>query len=595
MRQLFLSLVAVAVALSSLGCQPEQGTSTTPTTSGGITFINGAAKLKGQVLGPAGLVANNSAGLVANNSAGYQTQAFAQSALQYALLYLTSPDERFYLDDKGQAISAMTDAEGRYQFALAPVDHPVVVTAVLAQNRRMVGYIKPQAGDNALDINVATTLVTEFLRKKAREKGGLATMGSFDLSKLPQLVALTQAMLDAGGLAIDPEQDLNVNQIPTLVGRYVGAMASHSDPALKQAWESVLGEAIVAVSTVTGTGIPSSHQPFALASDIRSSVTPPGAIYVSSSTATETRIDWLKPDGSTASIAVGARSATFKDQYGGVELYKVRALAVDPDGKLYYADMDRTGTTEPRRFIYRIDPAVGGAPELLDLKGNELNKVSALTFDPQGNLFLTDSASNSIYQIPQASLAAHAAITPVRWAGAGGAVAFSGDDGPALAAKFSNPVDATYHDGALYVVDHGNNRIRRVAINSDGSAGNVTTVAGCGPDPLNGTVIAGSFAGDGGPATQAKLYFPKKVLFDADGRMIIGDGDNHRIRVVSNGIIKTLAGKEPGSQDEAASEGEAKDVVLGQIESMTWDRNGNLLLTDFKAVRRVVLRGGSND
>ena len=64
-------------------------------------------------------------------------------------------------------------------------------------------------------------------------------------------------------------------------------------------------------------------------------------------------------------------------------------------------------------------------------------------------------------------------------------------------------------DGSLYIADLLNNRIRRVAPD-----GIITTVAGNGED---------YFGGDGGPATQAKLFRPKGVAVGPDGSLYIAD------------------------------------------------------------------------
>ena len=68
----------------------------------------------------------------------------------------------------------------------------------------------------------------------------------------------------------------------------------------------------------------------------------------------------------------------------------------------------------------------------------------------------------------------------------------------------------------------------------------ITTVAG------NGT---GTYAGDGGAATNASLNTPFSVAFDASGGLYIADTINNRVRKVdTSGVITTVAGngiKEP--------------------------------------------------
>src|SRR5687767_14861279 len=81
-----------------------------------------------------------------------------------------------------------------------------------------------------------------------------------------------------------------------------------------------------------------------------------------------------------------------------------------------------------------------------------------------------------------------------------GTKGFSGDGGPAAQARINNPFGiARGPDGALYVCDMDNHRLRRIASN-----GTISTVAGTGER---------GWSGDGGPALQAKLNEPYEVRF----------------------------------------------------------------------------------
>ncbi|MFN8441614.1 MAG: RHS repeat-associated core domain-containing protein [Caldilineaceae bacterium] len=115
-----------------------------------------------------------------------------------------------------------------------------------------------------------------------------------------------------------------------------------------------------------------------------------------------------------------------------------------------------------------------------------------------------------------------------------------GDGGPATQASLNQAIGlALGSDGSLYIVEIGANRVRRVTPD-----GIITTVAGTGegcPFPYNTC-----FAGDGGPATQARLAGPSDVALGPDGSLYIADGLNNRIRRVDgSGIIHTVAGGGP--------------------------------------------------
>ena len=143
---------------------------------------------------------------------------------------------------------------------------------------------------------------------------------------------------------------------------------------------------------------------------------------------------------------------------------------------------------------------------------------------------------------------------------------FSGDGGPANQALLSSPfavaVDST---GNVYIVDNGNQRIRKV------TNGTINTVAGNG---------IGGFGGDGGPATSGELANPSSVVVDSSGNYYIADTFNSLIRkVTSSGTITTYAGNinsGPGYVD-------ATVATLGQLafpSAVALDAAGNLYICE---------------
>ena len=112
---------------------------------------------------------------------------------------------------------------------------------------------------------------------------------------------------------------------------------------------------------------------------------------------------------------------------------------------------------------------------------------------------------------------------------------FAGDGGPATAANVDAQEVAATAEGAVLIVDASHHRIRRV-----GPDGMISTVAGSGPAEDN---KPGAFAGDGGPATQARLNFPSDVTSTTEGGFLIAEEIGDRIRrVAPDGTITTVAG-----------------------------------------------------
>jgi DNA-binding beta-propeller fold protein YncE len=155
-----------------------------------------------------------------------------------------------------------------------------------------------------------------------------------------------------------------------------------------------------------------------------------------------------------------------------------------------------------------------------------LNGPFDVGFDPNGNLYFSDTFNHSIRRVD----ARTGVITTCAGCGEPG---YSGDGGPAVRARFNEPYGiAVDNAGNVYVADRHNHCVRRV----DGSSGIVTTFAGNG---------SSGFGGDDGPASRAGLVEPNGLAFDPEqGRLFIADVADHRVRVVNlaSGTIRTFAG-----------------------------------------------------
>lgn len=175
-----------------------------------------------------------------------------------------------------------------------------------------------------------------------------------------------------------------------------------------------------------------------------------------------------------------------------------------------------------------------------------LGGPDAVAVGPDGTLYVSDGARHIRTVSPDGT------ITTIAGAGTSG---FAGDGGPALEAQFAT-ADSFWGsggmtvaaDGTVYVADRGNHRIRTIA-----PGGTVNTVAGSGPsvvDAGDSTGMNGTFGGDGGPATAARLNNPSDVALGPDGTLYIADSYNYRIRAVApDGVISTYAGvANPGDE-----------------------------------------------
>ncbi len=191
----------------------------------------------------------------------------------------------------------------------------------------------------------------------------------------------------------------------------------------------------------------------------------------------------------------------------------------------------------------------------------DLNAPSASLLDSTGNLYILDSGNNVVRKVA----ASTGVISTIVGNGTSG---YSGDGGPAISAQLSYPAGmALDGQGNLYIADSGNNVVREVAA----ATGVITTVAG------NGT---GGYTGDNGPATSAELNYPASVALDRFGNLYIADAYNQVIRKVtaSSGTISTAAGN--GQWGYSGDGGAATAAELRDPYGVALDSVGNLYIAD---------------
>lgn len=154
-----------------------------------------------------------------------------------------------------------------------------------------------------------------------------------------------------------------------------------------------------------------------------------------------------------------------------------------------------------------------------------------------------------------------------------------GDGGPALNATFSTPTQvAVDRHGNLYIAGYGNSRIRKID-----RQGIITAFAGTG-EP--------GFAGDGGPALQAKINFPHAITVTDNGTVYFTDTKNHRVRKITpDGIITTIAGN--GQAGFSGDGGLALQASLNQPEGIAVDKRGNVFIAEFNnhIIRKITPAG----
>ena len=332
------------------------------------------------------------------------------------------------------------------------------------------------------------------------------------------------------------------------------------------------------------------------------------------------RIRRVDPSGTISTIA-GTRQRRFSGDNGAATQARLHApfgLATDNAGNLFIADylnhrirrVDPTGTISTIAGTGERGHSGDGGPAV----AARLNFPDGLAVDSAGNLFIADSGNHSIRRVGPLGT-----ITTIAGTGAWG---FGGDNGPATQARLHAPSGlATDNTGNLFIADSGNDRIRRVD-----PSGTITTVAGTGETGFSGdggpavaarlnnptgiavdsasnlfiadswnsrirrvdpsgtiTTVAGTgkvgFSGDGGPAVAARLGYPEGVALDGSGNLYVNDRLNQRIRRVDpSGTITTIAGT--GKVGFSGDGGPAVQAQFDYPQDVAVDPLGNLYVAD---------------
>jgi streptogramin lyase len=249
----------------------------------------------------------------------------------------------------------------------------------------------------------------------------------------------------------------------------------------------------------------------------------------------------------------------------------------------------------------------------------EMNEPYEVRFDRDGNMFIVEMKSHIVRRVD----ARTKTISTIAGTGKQG---FSGDGGPAVKAMLSQPHSiAIDRDGAVYVADIGNHRIRRI----DPKTGIIETIAGNSKrtPPRDGQVARGNsilgpralfmdgdtlwialreghsvwrmqltdgilhhvagtgqagYTGDGGPALEAKFNGPKGIAAAPNREVFVTDSGNNAIRRIDlqSGLITTIA----GDKSQRARLSDQRDIdslaSLNQPHGLCVSTDGSVFIGD---------------
>ncbi len=196
---------------------------------------------------------------------------------------------------------------------------------------------------------------------------------------------------------------------------------------------------------------------------------------------------------------------------------------------------------------------VGAATVLTD----KLDTPSQIVFDKNADLIVADSGTNTIKKIkPTGEIELIAGVENQ-----------SGfQDGDAKSALFNSPIGVAVSEGKIYVADTYNDKIRVI------ENGKVSTLAGSSEGFAEGIGI------------QAKFDTPCGIAVNSEGKIIVADSNNHRLRVVeSDGRTWTLSGNSTAN----LVDGSLSEAVFVQPTAVSISNSGAIYIADGNAIRVI--------
>ena len=209
------------------------------------------------------------------------------------------------------------------------------------------------------------------------------------------------------------------------------------------------------------------------------------------------------------------------------------------------------GTPEPMQ----VSTLAGqSTPGFADGTGSaaKFSYSGGLVVDASGNVFVADNANHRIRKITPEGV-----VTTIAGSATRGTL-----DGTGNAASFNQPVDLVLDaSNNIYVSDLYTGLLRKITPLAD-----VTTIAG-----------AGTLGFQDGTGASARFYYPKGLVINSSGNILMADYGNHRIRSITPlGVVTTFA----GNGTAKSIDGTGTSANLNHPQGLAIDASGNLYVSE---------------
>jgi len=273
------------------------------------------------------------------------------------------------------------------------------------------------------------------------------------------------------------------------------------------------------------------------------------------------RIRKIAPDGQVSTLA-GCGSRGYQDDHLDgymAQFCKPHGICVAPSGDVYVSDTynHRIRKITPDGKVFTLTGSKGRGYQDGGKLLAQFNYPMGICADAAGNLYVADTYNHRIRK-----------ITPRGWVSTLAGTGTEGfrDSDKAECARFNTPygvaVDA---DGNVHVADSANHRIRTIT-----PWGRVFTLAGDGE-------IGHNDVEEEKAAKWARFDNPLGLTVDAGGNVIVADGGNHCLRVITNtGMVFTLA----GNRFEGHEDGPGRGAQFYDPYGVVVTKAGSIVVAD---------------
>jgi sugar lactone lactonase YvrE len=232
-----------------------------------------------------------------------------------------------------------------------------------------------------------------------------------------------------------------------------------------------------------------------------------------------------------------------------------QGLAIDPAGIAHIA---------AQAALHRIN-ADGTLANL-----GSLAHSGPMAFAPDGTLYVIPGGDNRVYARRPSGL--------VELIAGGEEAGYAGDGGPAQAALFNGPEGlAVGPNGDIFISDTHNHRVRVISA----ATGIINTFAGNGTEapPVLGV-----------PASQSPLARPLGITFDAAGNLFAGAQNPYRILRIdaASQVLTSVAGTGVGGM--SGDGGPASQARITWPRFLAVDPAGNVFFSDYGSQRHYIRR-----